>query len=108
MLVEFVIDVTGPYRRILNGQMLAHVLNSLRRCHDADHMNVGGMALGDERLIGQFHRRAGSEHRIHNDQCLAVEARASDILDVNDKVISLGEVFPVSRHKGVLSAIKEI
>ena len=69
-------------------------------------MDVGGMALCRQGLVSQFHRRTGGKHRVSNDQRLAVKARAGDILDVNHKVISLGEVLPVGRNKGVFSAVK--
>ena len=69
-------------------------------------MDVGGLALGLQCLIGQLHRRAGGEHRVHDNQCLAIQARTGDILDVNDKVVGLGEIFPVSRDKGVFSPVK--
>ena len=88
--------------------MLTYDLDGLGSGHNTCHMNVGGMAFGHQRLIGQFHRRAGGEHRVNNNQRLVIKARTGDILNVNHKVIGLGEVFPVSRHKGVLSTVKAI
>ena len=64
------------------------------------------MPLGDECLIGQFHRRTRGEHGVDDNQRLVVEARAGDVLNVHHKVVGLGEVLAIGAHKGIVGAIE--
>ena len=64
-------------------------------------------ALLAQGVVGQHERRSGGQHRIDQQQCLAFEASARDVLDLHGELAVLG-ALAIGRDEGVLGVVEVV
>ena len=70
-------------------------------------MNAGGSSLKQQCAVGQIHTVTGSQHRVNQNQCLAVQFGRCHILNVHIKV-NLIQILAVGRYERVLAVVKVV
>ena len=70
-------------------------------------MNIFRFALGEQSLVGEFHRGAGGKHRVYEQQHLTLDAWRGNVFDFDFEFVATRFVLAIRRYKGILSLVEE-
>ena len=72
-------------------------------------MYVAGRSLREDGFVAQFHGTAGGQHRVGNDEGLAVDVRCGEVLHVDaHHVVGSILIFTISADKSIASVVEDV
>ena len=105
---QLLVDDGRPDRGGLPRHVLHGIVKPLLAGDDRGDMGMGRRtALLAQGVVGQHERRSGGQHRIDQQQCLAFEASARDVLDLHGELAVLG-ALAIGRDEGVLGVVEVV
>ena len=69
---------------------------------------MGRGAFGEHGAVAKLHGCAGGQHRVGDDEHLAVDAGRGEVFDEHVEVVLFLAVLAVGRHEGVLRAVEVV